>query len=210
MNSEYHLNDAPYGTHKLVAQEIGSGQAVLDVGCNKGYFKSLIDQSNKVYGIDLEDSDLATAEANGYYYVEKVDLNNCSTLKLRDKFDVIVFADVLEHLLNPVDVLRYFTKNHLKSGGRIIISLPNVAHITIRAQLLFGRFSYTDAGILDRTHLHFYTQESAREFVGKSGLVIVKEKATSNRFGVLFERVPFLKTLLAFNFIFVCKKSESL
>lgn len=206
MNSKYELNVAPFGTHNLIAQEIGRDQSILDIGCNKGYLRSLIDESNKVSGIDLEDSDLAVAKTNGYCYVERVNLNDFPTLKMRGKFDVIVFADVLEHLLDPVEVLRFFVSNYLREGGKIIISLPNIAHITIRLQLLRGEFSYTDAGILDKTHLHFYTLKSARELIKASGLEIASEKSGSNRFGRAIELMPSLSTLLAFNFIFICRK----
>jgi SAM-dependent methyltransferase len=94
-----------------------------------------------------------------------------------DTFDVIVFADVLEHFVEPLEVLT-MAKRRLKPGGRIVISIPNVAHLTVRLQLLLGSFNYTDRGILDRTHLHFYTKRSLREMISQADLEIVHLGAT--------------------------------
>jgi 2-polyprenyl-3-methyl-5-hydroxy-6-metoxy-1,4-benzoquinol methylase len=71
----------------------------------------------------------------------------------------VVLADVLEHLPDPVRVLRS-VHSLLNPGARIVVSVPNVAHVSVRAQLLFGRFRYSARGILDRTHLRFFTQRT--------------------------------------------------
>ncbi len=202
---QYTLNSAPYGTHALIASEIESDIKILDVGCNKGYLKTFI-KHGTFYGFDYNPKDLELAAKEGYVYTEAVNLNQYESIKLKEKFDVIVMADVLEHLNHPTSVLNYFVENYLNTNGEIIISLPNIANVSIRLSLLMGKFDYTDAGILDRTHLHFYTLKSAREFIQKSNLTIVKEKFSSNRFGKLIEMAPFLNTLLGYNLIFVCKK----
>lgn len=202
MTDSYKLNSATHGTHKLIADEIGSNLSVLDVGCNKGYLKTIADSSNSFSGLDYSANDLETARNNGYVYVEQVDLNDYRKLALKATFDVIVFADILEHVIHPEEMLKFFTYNHLKKNGKIIISLPNVAHITIRLKLLFGDFTYTEAGILDKTHLRLFTLASAREFLTSCGLKIEREKFSSNRFGKIIEKLPFLGSLIGYNLIF--------
>jgi SAM-dependent methyltransferase len=77
-------------------------------------------------------------------------------------FDTIIFADVLEHLAWPAGVLKKYA-DLLKPDGTVIVSLPNVGLWSVRLGLLFGRFRYQDSGVLDRTHLRFFTRRSAIE-----------------------------------------------
>lgn len=204
---QYSFNDAKYGTHSLIAEEIGRGVSILDVGCNKGYLK-LLSPMNEFYGIDYNEDDLKEASAKGYKEVYSLDLNAYEKFPCERTFDVIVFGDVLEHLLFPEKVLDFFIDRHLKKGGKVIISLPNVANLSVRAKLFFGNFDYTESGILDRTHLHLYTKKSAREFIEKAGLRIRKKKYSSNNFGRLIAFFPQLGGLLGFNLIFVCQKKS--
>ena len=124
---------------------------------------------------------------------------------MRDKFGVIVFSDVLEYLAHPEDVLQFFVSNYLKEHGRVIISLPNVAHVSVRLGLLLGNFTYTDAGILDRTHLHLYTLKTARELIASCGLRVEKEKFSSDRLGRLIRVFPAPGKRLGVNLIFCAK-----
>lgn len=201
----YGLNPARYGTHFLIAEEINSGNKILDVGCNRGYLK-LLSIDNIYFGIDNNSKDLREAIKIGYKQIYEFDLNNFLKFKIKEKFDVIVFADILEHLLYPDKVLLYFIDNFLKKRGRVIISLPNVANFTIRLSLLFGSFVYRESGILDKTHLHLYTLKTARKMITGYGLEIIKEKFSSNKFGRVIKMFPFLGTLLGYNLIFICNK----
>jgi 2-polyprenyl-3-methyl-5-hydroxy-6-metoxy-1,4-benzoquinol methylase len=92
-------------------------------------------------------------------------------------FDVIVFADVLEHLEDPESML-LAARRWLAPGGLLLVSLPNVANIAVRLSLLAGRFEYADRGILDRTHLRFFTRRSARRAVEAAGFRIARVRAT--------------------------------
>ena len=204
---DYHANDAPYGTHRLIAEQIGVGKRVLDVGCNKGFLKTLAPE-NIFYGIDYSPRDLAAATAAGYTAVFPIDINHYEAFVCDTTFDVMVFADVLEHLLYPQKVLDFFVSRYLSDNGVVIISLPNVAHISIRWNFLCGNFFYTDSGILDRTHLHLYTLASARQFITDTGLDITRELFSSNRFGKLLKYVPQLGPLGGYNLIFVCQKKK--
>lgn len=202
---QYKFNDAHYGTHNLIAEEVGCGEDILDVGCNKGYLKNL-SKENNFYGIDFDESDLRLAKKNGYVEVYRVDLNKYEEFYSNKKFGAIIFGDVLEHLMYPPEVLEYFIKNYLKDNGRIIISLPNVANIIVRFNLLLGKFNYTDSGILDKTHLHLYTTKTAISLIRCAGLKIIKRKFSSNIFGFIIKKIPLLGDLLGFNLIFVCQR----
>jgi SAM-dependent methyltransferase len=92
-----------------------------------------------------------------------------------ESFDVITFGDVLEHLQDPLAVLRV-AKHKLKQSGFIVTSLPNVAHGDVRLSLLHGSFPYRETGLLDRTHIRFFTLQTIRELLYDAGLVVVDTK----------------------------------
>ncbi|KKQ46236.1 MAG: Methionine biosynthesis protein MetW [Candidatus Moranbacteria bacterium GW2011_GWC2_37_8] len=204
---QYDFNCARWGTHNLIAEEIGSRRKVLDVGCNKGYLKKL-STDNIFYGIDNDLPDLNIAKKQGYEKIFQLDLNDFEKFEIGEKFDVIIFADILEHLIYPEKVLKYFTDNFLDENGTILISLPNVANFVTRINLLTGNFNYSDSGILDRTHLHLYTLKTARQLTRNCGLTIYKEKFSSNNFGSVIKKITILGSLLGYNIILACKKKS--
>jgi 2-polyprenyl-3-methyl-5-hydroxy-6-metoxy-1,4-benzoquinol methylase len=85
---------------------------------------------------------------------------------------------VLEHLPDPIRVLRN-VHSLLNPGARVVISVPNIAHLSVRAQLLFGRFQYSDRGILDRTHLRFFTRRTIKELLTDTGFSIHQTTASA-------------------------------
>lgn len=93
------------------------------------------------------------------------------------KFDYIVFADVLEHLVNPEKALR-MASSFLTEGGKILLSIPNIAHNAVITNLYFNEFNYQEVGILDETHLRFFTQNSLKKMFSKVGLYIHDQNAT--------------------------------
>jgi SAM-dependent methyltransferase len=117
---------------------------------------------------------------------------NCSAedamTQIREKFEFIVFADVLEHLQDPGAVLES-CHGLLKPKGKIIISIPNIAHFSTRATLLFGQWNYTDRGILDRIHLRFFTKKSFRAEIVDCGFSTVKFMSTPIPLEALFPRL---------------------
>lgn len=148
---------------------VGKGKRVLDVGCATGHLtKHLVANNCLVVGVDIEAEFASEAET----YCQEVivgDIQDDSTLsKITGKFDVIVFGDVLEHLNRPQEVL-VKVKRFLKQDGFMVISLPNIALWRIRLSLLFGRFDYTDRGILDNSHLRFFTLKSAKQLLKQTG-----------------------------------------
>lgn len=91
-------------------------------------------------------------------------------------YDALVFGDVLEHLEDPWEVLSFLVKNTLIGGGKVFACIPNIQHWTVMLGLLQGRFDYQDEGILDRTHLRFFTLSSIKDLMVKSGLKVEKVK----------------------------------
>lgn len=200
---KYQLNKSKYGTHSLIANEIQKNLLILDIGCNEGYLQKLAPE-NSFFGIDNNLKNIKKAKKK-YKKVFYKNLNEFKSINIKEKFDLIIFADILEHLMEPEKVLEYFIQKNLKKNGKIIISLPNIANIAIRLKLLFGKFDYTKNGILDKNHLHFYTLESANKFIKSCNLKIIKTKFSSNNFGKIIKFIPFLKSLLGYNLIFLCK-----
>lgn len=178
----------------------GDGRQLLDVGCARGHLSvSLKNQGWDVTGIEHDSHDAQVAQEAGISMI--VGTAESVLSNMVDTFDVIVFADVLEHFVEPFEVLA-MAKRHLKPGGRIVISIPNVAHLSVRLQLLLGSFNYTDRGILDRTHLHFYTQRTLREMIRQADLEIVHLGATPAPIEEVFpvlRRVKPLRAILEFN-----------
>ena len=102
--------------------------------------------------------------------------------------------------------MSFFIDNYLKKEGKVIISLPNIANWQVRFGLFFGKFNYKETGILDKSHLHFYTFESARELIKVCNLRILKELCGASFFGLVTKYFPFLKPLLSTNIILMCEK----
>jgi 2-polyprenyl-3-methyl-5-hydroxy-6-metoxy-1,4-benzoquinol methylase len=167
---KYSANPDRYGSHERILsllQELPAGSSVLDVGSASGYFgKRLAGKGYYVVGVEQNESAASVAAA---FYDEFVVADVEAGLRLSRKFDVIVLADVLEHLRHPLNVLIHL-RDLLSSTGRFVISVPNVANIYVRLSLLLGRFEYADRGILDETHLRFFTLNSACALVQKAAL----------------------------------------
>jgi 2-polyprenyl-3-methyl-5-hydroxy-6-metoxy-1,4-benzoquinol methylase len=161
-------------SHTRLIQLTGRGKNVLDVGCARGYVGSILIKhfSCTVSGIE---ADLEAAEMVRPIYQELVtgDVENAVILdRLRcGPFDAIIFGDVLEHLRQPERVLSA-ARPLLKPEGFVLISLPNVATLRLRLRFLLGQFEYTDQGIMDRTHLRFFTLKTARQMIGACGYSI--------------------------------------
>lgn len=198
----YRLDEAKYSTHGVIIGQIGTDNLVLDVGCNSGYLGVAANQTNTFYGVDIDEAVLRTARMK-YVEAAKIDLNSFTELPWDIKFDVIVFADVLEHTFNPGGLLKVLANRYLAEDGRIIVSLPNIANWQIRLALLFGRFEPADSGIMDRTHLHFYTIHTARLLLEASGLTVIRMLYGSDVFGPAIRVLPILGRLLSTSIILV-------
>ena len=157
---------------------VQDGSRVLDIGCSSGNFgEVLIEEKNcEVVGIDISKEDIKKAEKK-LSKAKELDVER-DDLKEFGKFDVIVLADVLEHLVGPVKVLDKLKKN-LKPTGKILFSIPNMAHISTRLRLLEGEFRYTPTGILDNTHLHYYDEDEVLRIFTEAKLKIIEMRPTT-------------------------------
>ena len=155
---------------------VPENSTVLDVGCSTGNFgAALIEEKGcLVTGVDLHAADVAEAKQR-LTRALVMDINDKSAAETLGTFDVIIFADVLEHLIDPRATLRALRKL-LADGGSIVYSIPNMAHLSTRLDLLAGEFPYTDTGLLDRTHLHFYDREEICNLFTEAGYEIIDEK----------------------------------
>jgi len=174
------LNPADWNDVRIIAAEfIEPGSIVMDVGSACGDFGVLLGAQKgcRVHGLDSnQQSNSVAMESNAYEQIHQVDLNAFDKAGFpgySGYFDVIVLLDVLEHLLQPEDVLRAVV-DFLKPGAALIISLPNISFGGIKIDLLQNRFDYTDTGILDRTHLRFFTHRSIAQLLTGVGLEIAK------------------------------------
>jgi 2-polyprenyl-3-methyl-5-hydroxy-6-metoxy-1,4-benzoquinol methylase len=164
----------------LTALLVGEGKTVLDVGCATGYLaEALKARGCTVSGIEVDPEAAEIARPK----LDRLVLADLETTPLAEafagsSFDRIVFADVLEHVRDPATVLRS-ALGVLGADGEIIISIPNVAHGALRLALLEGRWRYTELGLLDRTHLRFFTLESLVQLLSEVGLVIREAWSTT-------------------------------
>ena len=158
---------------------VGDAGRVLDVGCGEGATGAellRIGRADRVDGIEL--SPAAAEEARRHYQTVAVgDLDQVDRSSLACDYDTMMCNDVLEHVADPWSVLRMLTEEHVRPGGTVVVSIPNVQCIEVVAPLLGGRFDYGEDGVLDRTHLRFFTRSSGRELVAASGLTIEAEAA---------------------------------
>lgn len=174
---ELHL-DNPSNVHRIEMDMIAEGSLVLDVGCHTGILGEALQKIKqaKVIGIDtdIEALNIARGRLQAALLLDLEQDGWAKHLKTEgyQHFDMILFGDVLEHTRQPERILLE-AKELLNAGGQVILSVPNVAHWRVRFGLLFGRFEYTESGILDRTHLRFFTQRTARALLENSGYHVI-------------------------------------
>ena len=161
------------------AKFFNQGETVLDVGCGPGYLAEyLTRQKNcRVIGVE-QDPRLAEIARRACAQVHEVDLENEGLCKIQGKFAAIFFGDVIEHVRNAPELLRQASEL-LADGGRVIVSTPNFVHIKNRVRVLSGHFEYRDAGLLDRTHVHFYTKKTLYGLLDDAGYRVVKTDVTT-------------------------------
>jgi len=199
----HNADNAPYGSLAIISKLIGKNKRVLDIGCSSGYLSKYCPE-NEFYGIDGNSEAIDMANRT-YKKAIVVDLNQIPDSLLFDvKFDYIIFADILEHLLYPELLLKHFAM-YLNNGGKVIVSLPNIALWRNRFNLLFGHFDYTDFGVMDRTHLHLYTYSTAKQLLQNSGYRVEEQVGAAYATGRFVNLNQFLKNLLSVHIITIAK-----
>ena len=177
---------------------ISSGARVLDLGCGSGSLgRHLVERHGcRVDGVTFNPREAELARPS-YHRVEIADLDECDLLALfpGQQYDYIVCADVLEHLKHPERVLLACQSLLEASAGELLISIPHVGYAGLVADLIQGQFRYRDEGLLDRTHLKFFTRQSLLDFLGQEGwgvlcLETIERPLSDSEFSARFDELP--------------------
>ena len=180
------------GAHGMILSHVKPGSVVLECGCASGYMTkylkeelhcsvSVIEQDKDCIAKALEYADdgwcgdLETGPWTGHYYGKT--------------FDFILFADVLEHLKDPLSVLRS-AASMLKKGGRVLVSIPNICHNDVIIRMYYDQWNYTKMGLLDNTHVHFFGGGTLAWFMNEAGLKIETVEGVTIPTGHTEQRVP--------------------
>lgn len=180
-------------SHGIMLELIGGDKRVLELGCASGYMSRWLSAAGcRVTGVEVDQSMALEARS----VCEEVVVADLDTRRLVDllpgsAFDVAVFGDVLEHLRDPWRVLDE-TRSLLTPNGYVVISIPNIAHGNVRLALLRGSFDYQELGLLDNTHLRFFTAKTVRELCGRAGYRIERLERTK---AALFEPTDLMPKL---------------
>lgn len=161
-----------------------TARRALDVGCGAGGFgltlRRILGPTAVIEAIDPQSANVASARVgHGYDHVTL----GYFPEGLEDEgqgYDLITFIDVLEHFLDPWTTLRE-TRNLLNPGGRVLAAIPNIQLWTVIADLLRGRWDYTDRGILDRTHVRFFTRPTICEMFEDAGYRVERIAGVNDR-----------------------------
>lgn len=197
---------------------VGKNNVVLDVGCatgTNGRYMLENKLATIVYGIEFQ-KEMAIEAAKSITKIFQGNLDNIEFRKVilteSPQFDYILFGDILEHLNDPENVLKELTKN-LKPGGKVIISLPNVAHIELFVQVYIkGTWPKNQRGIFDRTHLRWFTRKDAFLMVENCSLKVIKYErnfrardAIGSTFNWKYKMLKWLnKDWVTFQHILIC------
>lgn len=169
--------EADNNAHAFTLGMVGFNKAVLEFGCASGHVtKALVDRGCRVVGVEVDPEAARAAEA----WAEEVVVGHVEQDDVWDhlsaeKFDAVLFGDVLEHLGDPLTTLRTAVRC-ITPSGFVVLSVPNIAHGDVRLSLLQGSFEYRETGLLDRTHLHFFTKDSLVDLCRQAGLAVVDIK----------------------------------
>lgn len=190
-----------------------TARVVLDVGCGAGALGASIKnrQSAVVVGVERMAEQARRAAA----VLDAVHTGDVETLELPyapRSFDCIIYADVLEHLVDPWTVLARH-RPLLKPSGMLIASLPNIQFAGVIVGLLRGRWEYRDRGVMDRTHLRFFTGSSAQALIESAGYQITTIKrqyrwfddpsSSLHRYARVVAPLPWVRDLLTYQYLFV-------
>lgn len=180
----YELKPSAHSSHgRLLAWTSTYARSrVLDVGCSDGQFGALVRaQGHTVVGVDLVKHDGVGARLDGFV---EADLNQGLPDTGDQPYDLIIAADVLEHVIDPARLLQDMT-SRLSDGGRILVSIPNFGHWYPRGRTAIGRFDYDQRGPLDQGHVRFFTRRSFERLVTSNGLRIVERDTVGSPVDVL-------------------------
>lgn len=207
---QYHTGPQQYpskldfpSSHSFALEQAFGAKCVADIGGHAGYVaQQLLTSGARVHGFDIAPPDARTDRAYSSYTQTNLDhWADSPTPAIRP--DTVLLLDVLEHLREPQDLL-FRLRDMLEPGSRVIITLPNIAFFSIRVRMLLGLFHYTTRGLLDRTHLRFFTFSSIESMLVKQGYVIVMRRGIPAPFPLVMGRGRMSRALLKLNQLLIC------
>ena len=225
MSSVYQLKPGPYSSHTILLAALpgcGQGLKALDLGCAEGYISALLaSRGYDVTGVERPGG-VTGSFPSGVRLVES-DLND-PIPDVCAGFSYIVCADILEHLRDPVALLKQLPLL-LAPGGRLIASLPNSGNLYFRLRTIGGDIPKEDRGLFDRTHLHFFTWPQWADLFRRGGFEIETVRPTGIPVGLAFPRLDgtlpiraaerlcydlgrFWMTLFAYQFVVVARPEK--
>jgi predicted TPR repeat methyltransferase len=180
MPNVYEFKDFEGSSHRILIELIRRfarrDGTLLDLGASAGHLGAAVrDHFRQTIGFEYEVSCIAALRER-FNAATICDLERLK--RLPSKLDAVVLADVIEHLRDAPALLR-LVKESLVPTGRIFISVPNIANVTVRIGLMFGIFEYRDRGILDATHLRFYTMRTIRREIEHAGFRVIAVRGSS-------------------------------
>jgi len=223
----YPIKESRHSSHSYFLSAAGSNQTILELGCGEGFFtERLAQRGNAVTGVDMLERPRHFESMARYVQADLSRGLGAAIENLRDiRFDKILMMDVLEHLERPERVLEE-CRTLANEQTQVLVSVPNVANITVRLSLLFGQFHYAERGILDKTHLRFYTRTSARRLIESAGYDVARQDVTvmplelvfgwrHDHFlmrllnGILYAATRLMPGLLGYQLIFHARRRDS-
>jgi len=198
----YPLKQSEASSHHNAIKMVGARQQVLDIACGEGFLaRELRKSDNRITGIDVLPQAAETSVLDRYY---SADLEQGIAPVVRqldgERFSRVLLLDVLEHLKQPERILDE-CHDVLQNDGLLIVSVPNIANITVRMALVFGQFNYRERGILDKTHFRFFTRKTIRRMVESHGYRIVEEKLTVMPLELVFGISPHVTIMRGLNML---------
>jgi SAM-dependent methyltransferase len=215
---EYYDDSRP----DVQAVVVAAGGRFLDVGCGSGALAAALKEAGAAYVAGIERYPAAVLKARGRVDdLVEGDVLTAPIPFVRGEFDYIIFADVLEHLADPEIAIRRYLP-YLKPLGRVVVSVPNMRFYLVLLRLIVDRWSYTDHGIRDRTHLRIFTRRSLEAMLASCGLGVerlernfrlIEDQSRIGRVGALATRVArvtvaplMFRDLMAFQYVAVARR----
>jgi len=176
--------------------------AVLEIGCGEGMFAASIEGTTETWGVEL-DSEAAHAASSRLHKVINAGFDEASGVLPRNYFDVVICNDVIEHMIDHDSFFRTI-KKHISDSGVLIGSIPNVRHYNTLFRLLFSKdWRYRDDGILDRTHLRFFTEKSLRRTLAEHGFCVEELRGINSGIALGWSRWALCSAIAAYGAIVI-------